>query len=192
VLGDAPVQVLDCAYEPLRLSGTSRWTQAQRDALWQLYSPNKALGMTGVRAAFAIAPTDAQQAAAQLGALAPSWVLGAHGVALLDAWVRPAAQGWLRDSLHTLRRWKASQIEMLVALGWVSLPSEANFFCAQAPGWRAGSAPARARWGAELQRLRATGIKLRDAASFGLDGHARLGVLSPRAQDALEAALRVA
>jgi histidinol-phosphate aminotransferase len=36
-----------------------------------------------------------------------------------------------------------------------------------------------------LARLREQGIKLRDATSFGLPGHVRLGVLSPEAQDAL-------
>jgi histidinol-phosphate aminotransferase len=42
-----------------------------------------------------------------------------------------------------------------------------------------------------LVSLRAHGIKLRDAASFGLPGHVRLGVLPPEAQDALHSALCV-
>jgi histidinol-phosphate aminotransferase len=36
-----------------------------------------------------------------------------------------------------------------------------------------------------LQALRARGIKLRAAASFGLPGQVRLGVLPPSSQDAL-------
>jgi histidinol-phosphate aminotransferase len=36
-----------------------------------------------------------------------------------------------------------------------------------------------------LAELRAQGIKLRDATSFGLSDHVRLGVLAPAAQDAL-------
>ena len=42
--------VLDRAYEPLRLSGAATLTQQQLDATWQLWTPNKALGLTGVRA----------------------------------------------------------------------------------------------------------------------------------------------
>ncbi|MEA3395305.1 MAG: hypothetical protein U9R55_11830, partial [Pseudomonadota bacterium] len=39
-----------------------------------------------------------------------------------------------------------------------------------------------------LGALRTQGIKLRDATSFGLPGHVRLGVLAPQAQDALQQA----
>ena len=176
----APV-VLDCAYAPLRLSGAPSLATAQWDRVWQLWSPNKALGLTGVRGAYAIAPLGAMDAARALDALAPSWPLGAHGVALLQAWVQPEAQSWLADSLHTLRRWKARQIDLLQALGWTCLPSDSNFFCAQGDG---------GGWTAELGRLRTAGIKLRDAASFGLPGHARLSVQPPVAQDALRRALQ--
>ncbi len=78
--------VLDLAYAPLRLSGTSPWSAAQRDQAWQLWTPNKALGLTGVRAAYAIAPLGAEAAAQQVQQLCPSWPVGAHGVALLQAW----------------------------------------------------------------------------------------------------------
>jgi histidinol-phosphate aminotransferase len=192
------VLVLDRAYAPLRLSGASSLTDAQLDQVWQLFSPNKALGLTGVRAAYVIAPCqDVAGARGQkvsdvsaLAQMAPSWPVGAHGVAMLQAWVAPEVQTWLRDSLHTLRAWKASQIDMLGESGWTCLPSEANFFCArpaQLQGLHADDAAA--RWTAELARLRQAGIKLRDTASFGLPGHARLGVLPPTAQEALRAML---
>ena len=181
----APV-VLDCAYAPLRLSGAPSLATAQWDRVWQLWSPNKALGLTGVRGAYAIAPLGAMDAARALDALAPSWPLGAHGVALLQAWVQPEAQSWLADSLHTLRRWKARQIDLLQALGWTCLPSDSNFFCAQGDGEPGDGGG----WTAELGRLRTAGIKLRDAASFGLPGHARLSVQPPVAQDALRRALQ--
>ena len=84
--------VLDCAYAPLRLSGVSSWSDAQRKRVWQLFSPNKALGLTGVRGAYAIDPEAAQTDVQALDALAPSWVLGAHGVALLQSWVQPGVQ----------------------------------------------------------------------------------------------------
>ncbi|OGB28358.1 MAG: aminotransferase [Burkholderiales bacterium RIFCSPLOWO2_12_FULL_61_40] len=176
--------VLDCAYAPLRLSGAPTLDAQQMACVWQMYSPNKALGLTGVRAAYAIAPLGAEDAAAELERLAPSWPLGAHGVALLQTWVQPEVQTWLTESLHTLRRWKTMQIDMLKALGWTCLPSDTNFFCAH-PANTDGLA-------AELKRLRAAGIKLRDATSFGLPGHVRLSVQPPVAQDALRVALGVA
>ncbi len=177
----APLCVLDRAYEPLRLEGTSTLTQEQQLRVWQLWTPNKALGLTGVRAAYVIAPLGAQQAVAQLEALCPSWPLGAQGVALLQAWVQPEVQAWLRDSLETLRGWKARQIALCESLGWTCTPSLANYFCAR-PELQ-GEALAQA-----LQALRAQGIKLRDATSFGLQGQVRLGVLSPAARDALREA----
>ena len=90
--------VLDLAYEPLRLEGALGLDGAQRDRVWQLWTPNKALGLTGVRAAYAVAPSGA---GAQLGlveSLAPSWPIGAHGVALLQSWVTDPTQRWLAAS----------------------------------------------------------------------------------------------
>jgi histidinol-phosphate aminotransferase len=193
------VLVLDRAYAPLRLSGESSLTDAQLDRVWQLYSPNKALGLTGVRAAYVIAPClDVTGASGQkvsdvssLVQMAPSWPVGAHGAAMLQAWVAPEVQAWLRDSLQTLRDWKARQIGLLGELGWTCLPSETNFFCARPAQPQSGWAEdAAAQWATELARLRVAGIKLRDAASFGLPGHARLGVLPPMVQDVLRATWR--
>ena len=177
----APV-VLDCAYAPLRLDGASSLDAVRLSRVWQLWSPNKSMGLTGVRAAYAVAPEGGEDAVQALDALAPSWPLGTHGEALLQAWVQPEVQNWLTESLHTLRRWKAMQIDMLQGQGWTCLPSEANFFCAR-PQATEG-------WDAMLEHLRTAGIKLRDTASFGLPGHVRLGVLPPVAQDALKMALQ--
>lgn len=177
----AHVVVLDRAYEPLRLSAALALTQEQLLRVWQLWTPNKALGLTGVRAAYVIAPLGALGAVAQLERLAPSWPVGAHGVALLQAWLRPEVQAWVQQSLATLREWKARQLAVCEALGWHCLPSNANYFCAR-PELQ-GEALTQA-----LAALRAQGIKLRDATSFGLPGHVRLGVLAPQAQDALQQA----
>jgi len=181
LVATAPVMVLDRAYEPLRLSGTLALTQEQLLHVWQLWTPNKALGLTGVRAAYVIAPLGALEAVAQLERLAPSWLVGAHGVALLQAWLRPEVQAWLQHSLATLREWKTRQLAVCEALGWTCLPSSANYFCAR-PELQ-GEALTQA-----LVALRAQGIKLRDATSFGLPDHVRLGVLAPQAQDALQQA----
>ena len=172
--------VLDLAYEPLRLEGRLELDMAQRDHLWQLWTPNKALGLTGIRAAYAIAPREAAGMAAQLGRLAPSWPLGAHGVALLDAWTRTEAQDWLARSLDRLREWKRAQQALCESLGWSVLPSVANYFCARPE----------APYAPRAAQLREAGIQLRDTASFGLPGHVRLGVLPPASQAALGRAWR--
>jgi len=178
--------VLDCAYAALRLSGAASLTTAQLDLVWQLFTPNKALGLTGVRAAYVIAPSPYPTRArgqnypdiASVSLMAPSWPLGADGVAMLQAWVSPEVQAWLAACLPLLRQWKARQVDLLTRAGWQVAPSEANYFCAQPPH------------PVDLAALRQThGIKLRDATSFGLPGWVRLGVLGPNAQDALAEAL---
>ena len=173
------VVVLDRAYEPLRLTSAPMLTAAQLQKVWQLWSPNKALGLTGVRAAYAIAPLGAQEAVSALEQLCPSWPVGAHGVAMLQAWCRADVQAWLTGSLDTLRKWKTRQLALCAALDWTSLSSEANFFCAR-PTLPEGMTLQQA-----LAGLRAQGIKLRDTASFGLPGQVRISVHPPAAQDAL-------
>ncbi len=164
------VRVLDRAYEPLRLSGAFTHAHDLHE-FWQLYSPNKALGLTGVRAAYAIAPLNAKADIDTMNQLCPSWPIGAHGVAMLQAWTQPDTQAWLATSLETLQQWKMQQTTLCKSLGWTVLPSLANFFVCQAE--------------VDVVALRQHGIKLRDCTSFGLPGHVRLGVQSPAAQDAL-------
>lgn len=176
----AGVTVLDRAYEPLRLDGEpllQALPPAVPHSAWQLWTPNKALGLTGVRGAYLIAPLDAEAETQQLEAMAPSWPLGAHAVAMLHAWTQPSVQRWLAGSRDVLRTWRSRQRQALEALGWDCRPSLANFFCARPP------APV------DAVALRAQGIKLRDATSFGLPGEWRLSVQPPVAQQALCAAL---
>lgn len=175
------IHVLDLAYAPLQLNGTK--SKAERhDAVWQLYSPNKALGLTGVRAAYAIAPLGSQALVNLLADLSASWPLGAHGAALLDSWVTPDVQTWLANCLQTLQIWKTRQIKLLESLGWTCQPSVTNFFCA-APKLVEGITLEQA-----LTAQRQQGIKLRDATSFGLPGQMRLSVQPPAAQDVLHKA----
>lgn len=167
--------VVDRAYEPLRLFGIRRPTPPNA---WELWTPNKALGLTGVRAAYAIAPLGAEAAVEELDALAPSWLLGAHGVALLQAWCEPTCDGWLERTLPTLREWKQRQVAICESLGWEVQAGDANFFVAAAP-----LTPH------QQTALRERGIRLRDCTSFGLPGHVRLAVRPPASQDALRRAL---
>lgn len=165
----AAAWVLDRAYEPLRLSGASAWDAGAQSRVWQLWTPNKALGLTGVRGAYAIAPTGNEEAVEMLESMGPSWPLGAHAVAMLQAWTSTAVQHWLHDSLGTLRAWKTAQIQSLRACGWQVTESDSNFFVARP------SCPL------DAERLRAEGIKLRDATSFGLPGQWRISVQAPEA-----------
>lgn len=169
--------VLDRAYAPLRLRGAGALDAPQLDRVWQLWSPNKALGLTGVRAAYAIAPRGAEPALAALQALAPSWPIGAHGEALLLAWTRPEVQDWVAASRQTLAAWAGALRALLQAQGWDCAPSDTAYLCARPP--RPLDATA----------LRARGIKLRDATSFGLPGGWRLSAQRPEALAALDAAL---
>ncbi len=175
-LRQARVLAIDRAYEPLRLGGSPP-PAAPCDEAWQLWSPNKALGMTGVRGAYAIAPADASAAAAGLNDMAASWPLGAHAVALLMAWTAPGTQHWLHESRAQLRVWKATQTALLQSLGWTCLPSDTPYFCAQPSHPLNGEA------------LRRHGIKLRPTDHMGLSGHWRLSVQPPAAQAALHQAL---
>ena len=140
--------------------------------------------MTGVRAAYAIAPEHVtEQELTALRLLAPSWVVGAHGVAMLQAWTQPEVQQWLQASLVQLRDWKSQQLQLCERLGWQVLPgSLANYFVARWPEHLHTAMP---QW---LAALRAQSIKLRDATSFGLPGCVRLGVLPPASQRVLEQA----
>lgn len=172
------IAVLDRAYEPLRLEQALALEESQLERVWQLWTPNKALGLTGVRGAYAIAPLNSDDAVAALDALAPSWVIGAHGVAMLHAWCEPAVQQWLADSRSVLSRWKDRQIELCNALGWTVAPSHANFFVCDL----GRPIPEVIR---KLTALRSCGVRLRDCTSFGLPGLVRLSVQPPAAQDAL-------
>ena len=168
---DGAVLVVDAAYAPLRLDDR-RSTVA--DHAWQLVSPNKALGLTGVRAAYAIAASNAQMLVARLERLAPSWPIGAHGVAMLNTWVEPETQAWLQQSCITLGDWKTQQLALLRAFGWHCADSVVPFFAARWDDARIVPSD-----------LRRHGIKLRDTASMGLPGWVRVSVQPPTAQQAL-------
>jgi histidinol-phosphate aminotransferase len=172
---EGAVQVVDAAYAPLRLDG-------ERSVLpphaWQLMSPNKALGLTGVRGAYAIAPPESEALCANLDALAPSWPVGAQGIAMLASWGTAETQMWLADCLPVLREWKRQQLALCTELGWVCLDSVTPFYLMQWPDTE------------QLTRLRAHGVKLRDTSTMGLPGHVRLSVQPPQAQQAMRDAWR--
>ncbi len=176
--------VVDLAYWPLRLDrpdATLTEASTRFGAFWQLWTPNKALGLTGVRGAYAIAPSSGCALQNKLETLCPSWPLGADGVALLAAWCEPTTHVWLAGSKARLFSWRRDQHAALVQRGWRAHPGVTPFALWQPPaGWLLAHHAA---------RLRSHGVKLRDATSFGWPGRVRLSVQPPAAQQALVRAL---
>lgn len=172
------VVALDRAYEPLRLSGRDPVPRPLALQAWQCFSPNKALGVTGLRAGYLVAPRhDPRQLRERAASLAPSWVLSAEGVALLDGLHGVSTRAWLDAARATLADWTLMQRDALEALGWEQRPSVVPFWLARPPAGT--SLPLR------LRRLRDAGIKLRDATSLGLPGWVRVSAQPPASQRAL-------
>jgi histidinol-phosphate aminotransferase len=164
--------VVDLAYAPLCPAGTI--DDAAAEAAVRLHAPNKAFGLTGLRAAYAVTPAGWPA----LDALAPSWVIGPAGVAFLAATATEAAQSWLADCRPVLTAWRQALAEGLALGGMEVRESPASFLLA-----RVGDA------GAVARRLRTQGLRVRDAGSFGLPEWIRLAAAPPTWRDALLAAL---
>jgi histidinol-phosphate aminotransferase len=145
----------------------------------QLWTPNKLHGLTGVRGAYLVLPESAAHVDGKLLARqAPSWVLGADGVALLSAHTRPQARTFLLRTAAELKRWKRHQDHHLQEAGWQPQQSPLHFGLWRPPVPRV----AQLTWHAHLRRK---GIKLRDATSFGRPGWVRLVSRPPEDVEAL-------
>ena len=167
---------LDLAYAPLRFDGAGLPHSATE--AWQLWSPNKACGLTGVRGAYALAPAHRLEAAESLRRFAPSWVLGADGVAMIEAFSGHEARQLLARQHGRHRDLRDSLAAALQSRGWVVNSSVVPFVLARPPA----AADEALRWHAAW---RAQGLKLRDAASFGLPGWVRAAALPLAAQERL-------
>ncbi|HEV2271760.1 MAG TPA: aminotransferase class I/II-fold pyridoxal phosphate-dependent enzyme [Steroidobacteraceae bacterium] len=176
--GSRGVIAADLAYWPFRQLLGAR-ASLQLDTPWsnevvQLWSPNKLHGLTGVRAAYLILPASCRHLGrAELDSLAPSWPLGADGLALLTAHTQREARRFLNDTGPKLREWKALQDRRLLEAGWKPQVSQMHFGLWQPPVPRA----AQKAWHAQL---RLSGIKVRDARSFGRPGWVRLVTRAPQ------------
>lgn len=181
--------VLDLAYLPL-----AQRPPAVPPGVWQLWAPNKAHGMTGIRAGYLLVPpTSARRpgadargraavglgdAAERLRDAAPSWVVSAHGVAFLHAVCRSDARSWVATTRRTLWAWRDELADGLRAAGVDVTAGAANFLLAHVGDAAAVTA-----------RLRGRGIRVRDGSSFGLSDAVRLSAQPPVARTALLAAL---
>lgn len=166
--------VIDLAYASLCGSTQAAEIEGAAADAWRLYSPNKALGLTGIRGAYLIAP----RAVRRLAEEAPSWVIGRDAVAMLESSLEPPAREWLADSIPRLWRWRTQLAEGLRRLRLQVRESPATFLLVDV-----GEA------GRISKRLREGGIRARDATSFGLGRWLRLSAQPPPARKALLAAL---
>jgi histidinol-phosphate aminotransferase len=166
--------VIDLAYASLCQSTQAAEIEAAAAHAWRLYSPNKALGLTGVRGAYLIAP----RAARRLIDAAPSWVIGRDAVAMLESSLEPPARKWLADSIPRLWRWRTQLAQGLRRLRLEVRESPATFLLVDVGDGRGIS-----------MRLREGGIRARDATSFGLERWIRLSAQPAPARKALLAAL---
>jgi histidinol-phosphate aminotransferase len=167
--------VVDMAYASL--CGASHGDAVDKAALnaYRLYSPNKAFGLTGVRAAYVIAP----RADETLVSLAPSWVIGQAAVNFLEAVTEPAARDWLAQGLPQLRRWRAQLARSLERLGLEVRESPATFLIART--FEASRIAA---------VLRSQDVRIRDCSSFGLPEWIRASAQPTAAQKVLITALK--
>lgn len=159
--------VVDLAYAPLCPDGELARVEAAAAAAIRLYSPNKAFGLTGLRAAYLVTPNVRRS----LSWTAPTWVLDRVGEAFLAAAVQPAALQWIAETRPTFASWRRSLAGQLETRGMTVRESPATFLMA-----RVGAA-------GQLSRdLRERGVRVRDATSFGLPEWIRLSAQSPEAQ----------
>jgi histidinol-phosphate aminotransferase len=166
--------VVDLAYASLCGSTQAAAIEAAAAQAWRLYSPNKALGLTGVRGAYLIAP----RPVGRLIDEAPSWVIGRDAVAMLETSLEPPACAWLSESIPKLWRRRARLAADLRGLRLAVRESPATFLLVDVGN------------GARIAaRLRAAGIRVRDGRSFGLERWIRLSAQAAPARKALLAAL---
>ncbi len=144
------------------------------DSFWQLYAPNKAHGMTGIRAGYLIAP----ESLLAFRNYAPSWVLSVHGEAFLQAALQPASQDWVSQCRPILWAWRDRLGAQLNQLQIDQRWSQANFGLINVSNATQVT-----------QALRHADIRVRDCTSFGLPDRIRISAQPMAAQDALVVAL---
>lgn len=160
--------VWDEAFYPL---ATGRWTRGD-DASWHIGSLTKVWACPGVRLGYVIAPSS--QEAGAISERQPRWAVGGLALGL----VRPLlARTDLAAWAHQIARARGELVGVLVDHGFEPRPSAANWVLV--PGLASGRAA-----------LAAAGVLVRDCASFGLVGVARVAVPDARGLERLDAALR--
>ncbi len=141
---------------------------------WRMYAPNKAHGMTGVRAGYLIVP----ESLIDFRNVAPSWVVSVHGETFLRSALAPAAQAWVKQCCPTLWHWRDQLQAQIQSIGLAQIWSQANFGLINV-----GNATQ------ITQAIRRQDIRVRDCTSFGLPEWIRVSVQGEAAHRALIATL---
>jgi histidinol-phosphate/aromatic aminotransferase/cobyric acid decarboxylase-like protein len=144
--------VWDEAFYPL---ATGHWTRGDAESV-VVGSLTKVLACPGLRIGYVLATPSFVTI---LRAHQPEWSL--NGLAA-DSLPDLLAQLDLEHDAALIRDLRAKLADLLSTHGLVARPSDANWLLVDAPGLRATLAP--------------TGVIVRDCASFGLDGVARIAV----------------
>jgi histidinol-phosphate/aromatic aminotransferase/cobyric acid decarboxylase-like protein len=160
--------VWDEAFYPL---ATGRWSAGRPGTV--VGSLTKVFACPGLRLGYVVADPET---VARLARRQPAWPVNAVAGAVLPALLEGADLPRWRAGIAALR----SELTALLArAGLDPQPSEANYvLCRRAPGLRDALAP--------------RGVVVRDCASFGLSGHARVAVPGADGLERLEAALTAA
>jgi histidinol-phosphate aminotransferase len=167
--------IVDMAYAPLCGASSQGEIEAAAADAFRLYSPNKAFGLTGVRAGYVVMPGPNEM----LAGLAPSWVIGQDAVSFLEAASEAPARDWLAQGIPQLKRWRSQLARSLRQLGSEVREGPATFLMA-----RVGEA---ARVAGELRNR---DVRVRDCTSFGLPEWIRMSAQPTAAQKVLITALK--
>jgi histidinol-phosphate/aromatic aminotransferase/cobyric acid decarboxylase-like protein len=160
--------VWDEAFYPL---ATGRWTsgRAERGAI-VLGSLTKLFACPGLRLGYVLAPTSSF--AERVRARQPRWAVNGVALAAVPDFIAAAdLSGWERE----VARLRGVLVGVLAGHGLHAAPSDANYVVVDAPGLREQLAP--------------LGVLVRDCASFGMPGRARIAVPDDAGIDRLDQAL---
>jgi histidinol-phosphate/aromatic aminotransferase/cobyric acid decarboxylase-like protein len=149
---------------------TGRWTRG--DGVPVVGSLTKVLACPGLRAGYVLADPDLVE---RCRARQPAWSVGGLAAAALPELLAAVDLPAWRDGVAVLRR---QLVDVLAAHGLAARPSDANWVLVDAPGLRGALAP--------------HAVVVRDCASFGLAGVARIAVPSEEGLARLDAALTAA
>lgn len=161
---DERVDAWDEAFYPL---ATGCWTRGDADAV-VVGSLTKVFACPGLRLGYVLADDAARLTAAQ-----PGWPVSSLALAVLpDLLARADLPGWQRQVAAR----RAEVVALLAAHDLVADAADAPWVLVRSPGLR--------------DRLAPGGVVVRDCASFGLPGTARIGVPDDRGLERLALALQ--
>ena len=164
---DEQAAVWDEAFYPL---ATGCWTRGDPAAV-VVGSLTKVFACPGLRLGYVVAPDD--ELARRLRRRQPTWSVNGLGAALVPALLSAADLGAWSAGIAALR---AQLAQLLADFGLAPEPSDANWVLVpHAPGLR--------------ERLAPKGVVVRDTATFGMPGGARIAVPGPGGLERLAGAL---